>query len=85
MKKIGQVQWLTKVKRFEGERGNFEFDAGGNWQPMKTPQNRGYMKRAPRSCSDNSAKGILNALEAVNRQVWQAVKQGVAIVQFRHD
>ena len=38
-KKIGQVQRLTKVKRFEGERGNFELDAGGNWQPMKTPQN----------------------------------------------
>ena len=46
MKKISQVQRLAKVRRFEGERGNVELDAGGNWQPMKTPQNRGYAKRA---------------------------------------
>ena len=85
MKKIGQVQRLTKVKRFEGERGDFELDARGNWQPMKTSQNRGYMKRAPKSGNDDSGKGILNALEAVNRRVWQAVEQGIAIVQFRHD
>ena len=85
MKKIGQVQRLMKVKRFEGERGNFEFDAGGNWQPMKTPQNRGYAKRATGSCNDNSCEGILNALKTINRRVWQAVEQGVAIVQFRHN
>ena len=42
------------------------FDALGNWQPMKTSQNRGYMERASRNGNDDSGKGILNELEAFN-------------------
>ena len=41
---------------------------------MKMLQTRGYVKRAPGGSNDDSGRGILNALEAVNRRVWQAVE-----------
>lgn len=74
---------MRSGKSFEGDGGNFKYDALFNRKPVKRAEGRRDVIAALVVGKDNAGKGVLNGLEAMNGRVRKVVEERIAVVKAR--
>ena len=80
MEQAGKIWWITGIKSFKGERGNFKLDASVDEQPVKFFQNGGTRISISFACN-NTCAGILSVLETRNMFSRNAIQNRICIIK----